>query len=405
VLFRSPRSQASLAADLHEAARAAWRVMWAHRFRTGLTLLGIVIGVASVIAMLAVGGGSQRQVMAQFETFGVRTMFLAAREGSVRSPVAPLTFEDAEIVAGVPNVEDVAPYIEDRVVARRGNVDHATEGGGTTPGFARVLGWGVSEGQMFDALDERRVAKVAVIGQTVRRALFADGSDPVGQDILIDKVPFQVVGVLAAKGSTDGEDQDERVIVPFSSAAARLFGHRNPTWIGVQVRDLEQATQTAEAIETALAERRRVRDVRVWNRVEAIRVQSATARAMTVMLGLIAAISLVVGGIGVMNVMLMTVRERTREVGIRMATGARQTDILRQFMTEAVLVTSVGGTVGVVAGLLIVAGLMLASVPVVFSLAATLGAFGCAVLTGLVFGFMPARSAARLDPVVALASQ
>jgi len=400
-----PRSQASLAADLHEAARAAWRVMWAHRFRTGLTLLGIVIGVASVIAMLAVGGGSQRQVMAQFETFGVRTMFLAAREGSVRSPVAPLTFEDAEIVAGVPNVEDVAPYIEDRVVARRGNVDHATEGGGTTPGFARVLGWGVSEGQMFDALDERRVAKVAVIGQTVRRALFADGSDPVGQDILIDKVPFQVVGVLAAKGSTDGEDQDERVIVPFSSAAARLFGHRNPTWIGVQVRDLEQATQTAEAIETALAERRRVRDVRVWNRVEAIRVQSATARAMTVMLGLIAAISLVVGGIGVMNVMLMTVRERTREVGIRMATGARQTDILRQFMTEAVLVTSVGGTVGVVAGLLIVAGLMLASVPVVFSLAATLGAFGCAVLTGLVFGFMPARSAARLDPVVALASQ
>ena len=398
-------SHASLAADLREAARAAWRVMWSNRFRTGLTLLGIVIGVASVIAMLAVGGGSQRQVLAQFETFGVRTMFVAAREGSVRSPSAPLTLGDAETIASLPNVEGIAPYIEERVVVRRGNVDHSTEGGGTTVGFAEVLGWTASEGRMFDQADEAGAAKVAAIGQTVRKALFADGSDPIGQDILVDKVPFQVVAVLAAKGTSNSEDQDDRVVVPLSAAAARLFGHHNPTWIGVKVRDMEQAMATAEEIESRLAEQRRVRDVRVWNRVEAIRMQSATARTMTMMLGLIAAISLVVGGIGVMNVMLMTVRERTREVGIRMATGARQVDILRQFMTEAVLVTSVGGTVGVVAGLAIVSVLMLAGVPVVFSLLASLGAFGCAVLTGLIFGFMPARNAARLDPVVALASQ
>ncbi|QSI32370.1 MacB family efflux pump subunit [Variovorax sp. RKNM96] len=397
--------QASLSADLHEAARAAWRVMWSNRFRTGLTLLGIVIGVASVIAMLAVGGGSQQQVLAQFETFGVRTMFVSARESSARAPSAPLTLEDVDTVRSLPNVEAATPYIEDRVVVRRGNVDHSSEGGGTTVGFTHVLGWRITEGAMFDVTDEERAAKVTVIGQTVRKTLFADGSDPIGQDILIDKVPFQVVGVLAAKGTTDGEDQDDRVIVPFSAAAARIFGHRNPTWIAVQIRDMNQATATANAIEDRLAQQRKVRDVHVWNRVEAIRVQSETAHAMTMMLGLIATISLVVGGIGVMNVMLMTVRERTREVGIRMATGARQTDILRQFMTEAVLVTSVGGTVGVIVGLAIVAVLMLAGVPVVFSLLASLGAFACAVLTGLIFGFMPARNAARLDPVVALASQ
>ncbi|MDQ0073682.1 macrolide transport system ATP-binding/permease protein [Variovorax boronicumulans] len=397
--------QASLSADLHEAARAAWRVMWSNRFRTGLTLLGIVIGVASVIAMLAVGGGSQQQVLAQFETFGVRTMFVSARESSARAPSAPLTLDDVDTVRSLPNVEAATPYIEDRVVVRRGNVDHGSEGGGTTVGFTHVLGWRITEGAMFDATDEERAAKVTVIGQTVRKTLFTDGTNPIGQDILIDKVPFQVIGVLAAKGTTDGEDQDDRVIVPFSSAAARIFGHRNPTWIAVQIRDMNQATATANAIEDRLAEQRKVRDVHVWNRVEAIRVQSETARAMTMMLGLIATISLVVGGIGVMNVMLMTVRERTREVGIRMATGARQTDILRQFMTEAVLVTSVGGTVGVIVGLAIVSMLMLAGVPVVFSLLASLGAFGCAVLTGLIFGFMPARNAARLDPVVALASQ
>jgi macrolide transport system ATP-binding/permease protein len=396
---------ASLPADIREATRAAWRVMWSNRFRTGLTLLGIVIGVASVIVMLAVGGGSQRKVMAQFETFGTRTMFVSVQLASLRNPSAPLTLDDALAVRALPNVEGVAPYIEDRVVVRRGNIDHLTEGGGATVDFSRVLGWGVSRGVMFDAEDERRIAKVAVIGETVRQRLFADGQDPVGQDILVDKVPFQVVGVLASKGATNGEDQDDRVVVPLSSAATRVYGHPHPTWLAVQVRDIDKAQETATAIEAQLERQQAGRHVLIWNRVEALRVQTETARAMTLMLGLIAIVSLIVGGIGVMNVMLMTVRERTREIGIRVATGARQRDILRQFMTEAVLVTSVGGTVGVVAGLGIVVGLMLAGVPVLFSLAASVGAFGCAVLTGVIFGFMPARNAARLDPVVALAGE
>ncbi|HEX7864965.1 MAG TPA: ABC transporter permease [Variovorax sp.] len=400
---QASRGGASMAADMREATRTAWRVMWSNRFRTGLTLLGIVIGVASVIVMLAVGGGSQKKVMAQFETFGTRTMFVSAQVVSTRNPGAPLTLADADAIRMLPNVEGVAPYIEDKVVVRRGNIDHLTEGGGATIDFSSVLGWGVAEGVMFDADDELRVAKVAVIGQTVRKLLFADGQSPVGQDILVDKVPFQIVGVLAAKGANDGEDQDDRVVVPLSAAATRIYGHPHPTWIAVQVRDIERAQETAEAIEAQLARQQAGREVRIWNRVEALRVQTETARAMTLMLGLIAIVSLIVGGIGVMNVMLMTVRERTREIGIRMATGARQRDILRQFMTEAVLVTSVGGTVGVAAGLGIVVGLMLAGVPVLFSLAASVGAFGCAVLTGVIFGFMPARNAARLDPVVALA--
>ncbi|RSZ34519.1 MULTISPECIES: ABC transporter permease [unclassified Variovorax] len=402
---QASRGGASMAADMREATRTAWRVMWSNRFRTGLTLLGIVIGVASVIVMLAVGGGSQKKVMAQFETFGTRTMFVSAQVVSTRNPGAPLTLADADAIRMLPNVEGVAPYIEDKVVVRRGNIDHLTEGGGATIDFSSVLGWGVAEGVMFDADDELRVAKVAVIGQTVRKLLFADGQSPVGQDILVDKVPFQIVGVLAAKGANDGEDQDDRVVVPLSAATTRIYGHPHPTWIAVQVRDIERAQETAEAIEAQLARQQAGREVRIWNRVEALRVQTETARAMTLMLGLIAIVSLIVGGIGVMNVMLMTVRERTREIGIRMATGARQRDILRQFMTEAVLVTSVGGTVGVVTGLGIVVGLMLAGVPVLFSLAASVGAFGCAVLTGVIFGFMPARNAARLDPVVALAGE
>ncbi len=403
--WHAPRGVASVAADMREATRTAWRVMWSNRFRTGLTLLGIVIGVASVIVMLAVGGGSQAKVMAQFETFGTRTMFVSAGAPSARTAAAPLTLADADAIGLLPGVEGVAPYMEDKVVVRRGNVDHLTEGGGTTVGFASVLGWGMAEGAMFDSRDEQHAAKVAVIGQTVRRLLFADALSPVGQDILVDKVPFLVVGVLAAKGASDGEDQDDRVLVPLSSAATRIYGHANPGWIAVQVRDIDKAQATADAIEAQLAQLQPGREVRVWNRVEALRVQTETARAMTLMLGLIAVVSLVVGGIGVMNVMLMTVRERTREIGIRMATGARQRDILRQFMTEAVLVTSVGGTTGVAVGLGVVVALMLAGVPVAFSLLASLGAFGCAVLTGVIFGFMPARNAARLDPVVALAGE
>lgn len=385
-----------------EMVRSAWRMMRINRFRTGLTLLGIVIGIASVIVMLAVGGGSQRQVMAQFETLGIQTMFVSVKAASTRMQGAPLTLDDARSILRLPNVEAVAPYIEDRVVVRRGNVDHMTFGGGATPEFASVLNWRMAEGTMINAADHKKAEKVAMIGQTVRQALFADGTDPVGQTVLVDHVPFLVVGVLAAKGASGGQDLDDRVTVPFSAAAARLFGRPYPSWIAVKIRDMNRSWETVDAIETELAKQRHVRDVQVWNRIDAMRAQAVASQSMTRMLGVVAAVSLIVGGIGVMNVMLMSIRERMREIGVRMATGARQRDILRQFLIEAVLVTSLGGIAGIAVGLVVVEALALMKVPVVFSLAAGAGAFACAVLTGLVFGFMPARKAARLDPVRAL---
>ena len=388
------------------ALRAAWRAMAVNRFRTALTLLGIVIGVASVIAMLAVGSGSRQQVMANMATFGANAMYLSAMQGSSRDRAAPLTLADADTIRQLPNIQTVEPYIEGRLLVRRGNIDHQTEVGGATTDFQEALSWPLAEGVWFDAADRQRLAKVAILGQSVRKVLFADGSNPLGQDILIEGVPFQVIGVLAPKGGGGGdEDQNERVVVPFEAASARLYGHPHPGWISVLVRDPAQASATGEAILAALANSRRAKDVRLWNQAESIRVQGETERSMALMLGLIAAISLVVGGIGVMNVMLMAVRERTREIGIRMATGARQRDILRQFLTEAVLVTLVGGAIGVAVGLALGAALRGVGVPVIFSLSAITAAFGCAVATGVVFGYMPAQRAAGLDPVVALASE
>ncbi|RIX75545.1 MacB family efflux pump subunit [Acidovorax cavernicola] len=396
----------ALLSELHEALRAAWRVMWVHRFRTGLTLLGIVIGVASVIVMLAVGTGSQEAVMKQISLFGADKMYVAAIPDSARGRGGKLTLADVDTIRRLPNVRVAMPYIEGFVIARRGNVDHRTEGGGATTDFEQALKWPTARGIFFDENDEQSLAKVAVIGERVQAALFADGTDPVGQRILLDNVPFDVLGVLAAKGAGGGQaSEDERVIVPFSTAAARLYGSNYPTWVAVAVHDVDKASETAAEIVEALAAQRHVRDVQVFNQTESIKARAQTQRTMTLMLGLIAAVSLLVGGIGVMNVMLMTVRERTREIGIRMATGARQRDILRQFLVEAVLVTVTGGVAGVVIGLLVGAALIVWNVPVIFSLTAIVGAFCCAVLTGLVFGFMPARKAAALDPVAALSSE
>ncbi|MNM28548.1 Macrolide export ATP-binding/permease protein MacB [compost metagenome] len=397
---------ASLGTELLDAARAAWRVLWINRFRTGLTLLGIIIGVASVIVMLAIGLGTRQQVMAQLGAFGSNLLYMASRGESSRIPGRSITLADLDALKDVPGISHVLPNVTGNKVIRHGNLDVQTYVRGTGPALPQIQTWPVAKGGFFTEEDEREMATVAVLGAHLAEKLMPDVANPVGQNILIGNVPFQVIGVMSAKGALTGEkDEDDVLLLPFSTAGIRVFGQREPTYTVMAVADVKRVTEVEAAVDATMFERHRIRDYGISNAAASIAAEAKTQDNMTIMLSLIAAVSLVVGGIGVMNVMLMTVRERTREIGIRMATGARRRDILRQFLTEAVLVSVVGGVAGIVVGVTVAGLLLVWDVPVIFSLSAIAGAFGCAVVTGLVFGFMPARKASGLDPVVALAGQ
>ncbi|WP_338744697.1 MacB family efflux pump subunit [Pseudomonas putida] len=393
--------------ELLEALQAAWRVMWVNRFRTALTLLGIVIGVASVVVMLAVGEGSKRQVMAQMAAFGSNILYLNGKPATLGEPAGTITLDDVAAIGELPQVKHVMPVIGEKLMVRHGNNSQRFYVGGNNTFFPEIFNWPAAQGSFYSESDEANAAAVAVIGQKVREKMLDPGRDPLGQYILIGNVPFQVIGILAGKGASSGDqDSDGRIAVPYSAAAIRLFGQRDPDYIAVAALDSTRVNQAEAAIDQLLRQRHNGRqDFELTNDAALIQAEARTQNSLSLMLGAIAAISLLVGGIGVMNIMLMTVRERTREIGIRMATGARQRDILRQFLSEAVMLSMVGGLAGIVLALAIGGGLMLAEVAVAFALPAMLGAFACAVITGIVFGFMPARKAARLDPVKALTSE
>ena len=401
------RGRLPLLEDLPEILRSAWRVMRLNRLRTGLTLLGIIIGVASVIVMLAVGQGSQEKVLAEMQTFGLRTIYIFREWLSDTQQARPLSMADVAAVQQVPNVEQASPVIDQNgIIVRHGNQTLRTNLSATTRHFAQALNWPVSQGTLLDTEDEHDLRKVVLLGERVREALFGAHGQAVGQEILVGNVPFRVIGVMAPKPAPFPEDDvNNQVIVPVGAAAVRLVGSMELSRINVVIRDMRHAAETEAAIVKTLIARHGRKDFNILNQAQAVQQLAQANRTLTLMLGLIAAISLLVGGIGVMNVMLMTVRERTREIGIRMATGARQADILRQFLVEAMLLTGLGGTVGVSGGLLVGLGLKALGIPMAFSPLAAAMAFGCAVATGVIFGFMPARQAARLDPVRALAGE
>ena len=406
----APRKQGLAAlGDTNEAVRMALRALRANLFRTVLTLLGIVIGVASVVVMLAVGNGARQDVIERISDMG--TNLLIVRPGapntrrSADGTTNTLTPEDAQVATRIDNVVAAVPEAETRATVRAGNTDAQTSITGTTADFLVAKNWPVDSGVFLNEEDNRRYAAVAVIGRTVANNLFAD-QNPLGQYMLIRNVPFLVIGVMQERGATPwGQDQDDVVFVPLNTASNRLIGSRHLNNISVLIDDLSLSDATQEAVRQAiLANHSGVEDFQIRNMASLLENIASTQNTFTVLLGSIAAISLLVGGIGVMNIMLVNVSERTREIGIRMATGARTRNILQQFIVEAVVVSAIGGAIGVVIGLGFASLLQYFGTPIQFTPGPVLLAFGCAFATGLIFGFMPAHKAAHLDPVVALSA-
>ena len=406
-LAASKPTRGNLGVGVGESIKIAFRALRANLFRTALTLLGVIIGVASVVAMLAIGSGSKADVLERIQAMGTNLLIVRPGAPGIRGgggDIATLVLADAEAIADVPGVESVSPERTQGAVLRAGRTDYRSSVLGVWPAYATARDWQMASGSFVTDDDVRSYAPVVVLGKTVATNLFPDGSDPIGKYVLVGNVPFEVIGVLAEKGAAGwGGDQDDVAMVPLSTGTMRLFGQPYLGGITVKVRDAAQIPDVEAAINAMLQDRHRTIDFQVRNTASLLDTASQTQDTLTVLLASIAAISLLVGGIGVMNIMLVSVTERTREIGIRMACGARRANILVQFNTEALVVCGVGGVAGVAIGLAAAGIAQRFQVPVAYSPVPASLAFACAVLTGLLFGFLPARKASRLDPVAALA--
>jgi len=407
----SGRQATSALTGVTESVRMALRSLRANIFRTVLTLLGIVIGVASVVAMLAIGEGAQQDIVDRISSIGTNRLTLqpARMEGQRRNMPSTLTFDDADAIsAQLTNILGTIAEIRGNDTVRFNRQDYQTTITATSESMPELRSWPLSEGTFFTREDSDNYTAVTVLGSTVADELFAAGEDPLGEYILIRNIPFQVIGVLTSKGAAAGPgggDQDDAVFVPLKTGALRLFGETNVNSISVMVDDIDRIAETEQDLTEFMIARHGLEDFRIFNSAELLDTVSASQQTFTILLGSVAAISLLVGGIGVMNIMLVSVTERTREIGIRMATGARQSDVMAQFLSEAIVVSGVGGIIGVLIGVAVGNLLLLFGVSIKFTALPAILAFSCAAATGLVFGFAPARKASRLDPVVALANE
>ncbi|MBX3484717.1 MacB family efflux pump subunit [Phenylobacterium sp.] len=401
------------AADrFREAFRMALLAMNAHRLRTFLTMLGIIIGIASVVSVVALGEGSRRQVLQQISSIGTNTLdimpgknFGDMRSGAVRT----LVVSDAEALAQQPYVDSVTPAVQSSGTLRFGNVAATGTVYGVGEQYFRVRGLKLAEGRLFDASDVKAYAQSVVIDDNTLKTLFPGRTTaPLGEVILIGDMPARIVGVLqkSSGGIGPGAGGDSlSVYLPYTSLQARLLGETNLRSITVRVRDDTDSQVAQSAVTDLLSRRHGTQDFFIVNTDQIRQTITSTTETMTVLIAAIAVISLIVGGIGVMNIMLVSVTERTGEIGVRIAVGARQSDVLQQFLVEAVLVCLLGGTIGVVLALAfgVVFSLFPSGFTLAFSPLSILAAFACSTLIGVVFGYLPARNAARLDPVVALA--
>jgi macrolide transport system ATP-binding/permease protein len=387
----------------------AARALRLNLFRTALTLLGIVIGVASVVAMLSLGAGARQRVVEQITAMGPDLLVIRPGARNVRTlwgSVPPLTEADRLALLTLPSIRDaISEYPLNATVRAAGN-DVVTQVNATTPNFPAVRNWPLLAGTFFTEEEDARFAAVAVLGTTVAAALFGPGVLPLGEWVLINNIPFEVQGVLAPRGATpSGMDQDDVVLIPLATGRLRIHGQNFVRSITAQIADTTRMEETQAEVEALLQARRGAMDFQVRNTAAILAAATASQDTMTLLLGSIALISLLVGGIGVMNIMLVSVTERTREIGVRMAAGARPRDILLQFNAEALAVCAVGGIVGIGVGIGAALALAAFDHAVLITPAPVLLAFGCAFATGIVFGHLPARKAAGLDPVAALAAE
>ncbi len=394
--------------DIVEAVKMAVRALRINVFRTALTLLGIIIGVGAVVTMLALGDGSKEAVMERIQAMGTDLLMVYRGGKGVRLPeeAAVLMPDDAVAISELSNVAISVPEFSKPVTIRAQGLDYATKATTTSANYAEARNWPVDYGTFFTDADVSSYAPVVVLGKTVVDNLFPQQPNPVGLNVVIANIPFQVVGVLSSKGATtSGSDMDDAVFLPITTGRMRLFGKPYLDNITIKVADTAKIDATQQAVFDLLEKRHHKVDFNIRNMSSLLEAATATQNNLTILLGSIAAISLLVGGIGVMNIMLVSVTERVREIGIRMATGARMMHIQLQFLTEALVVCSLGGIIGVLGGLGAAWIAHILGSRVVYSLWPVLLAFGSAFTIGLLFGFLPARRAARLDPVVALSSE
>ena len=402
------------------ALLSALRALGTNWLRSVLTMLGIIIGVAAVITMIAIGGGAQARVEEQMKSLGTNIMLVlpgAQTTGGVRLGAQTgqtLTEEDARAIAAeVPEVQAAAPSLRTGAQVVAANANWSTSVMGTTPEYLEVRDWPLAAGRSFDAAEMAGSGKVVVIGQTVAQQLFGD-ADPIDQVIRVRKAPLQVIGMLERKGQNSmGQDQDDVIVVPLSTFRNRVQGMsagriKRVGAISVKIREGQSMTDAGEKMRELLRQRHRLQsgaddDFSIRNLTEMLQAQEESSRVMALLLAAVAGVSLVVGGIGIMNIMLVSVTERTREIGLRMAVGARSRDILGQFLIEAVTMSLVGGAIGIVLGMAATWAIgSLAGWQVLLSAESILLAVGFSAAVGVFFGFYPARRAAALLPIQAL---
>jgi putative ABC transport system permease protein len=396
---------------------SAIEALRANKGRAVLTTLGIVIGVAAVISIVALGQGSSASVTSRLAGLGTNVLTLtnaSSRSSGIAAGAGTgnaLKLADADAIENIPGVVAVSPIVQGNSQIIAGNQNWQTRVQGVRANYQQIGNWEVASGGFFTDADDEAAKNVVVLGQTVATNLFSRPEAAIGQYVLVRNIPTIVVGVLAPKGSGFGGDQDDAVFVPFNMARVRLFGASNLNQISIQAEDAEVMTQVTTDITNLLRQRHRLQpnqanDFNIRNNNSLVETVTNVSQTMTYLLGGVAAVSLVVGGIGIMNIMLVSVTERTREIGIRMAIGARASDILAQFLIEAIILSMLGGIIGIVVGVAVAYGANALAGWAISVPAWSIGlAFGFSAAVGVFFGIYPARKASKLDPIEALRYQ